>query len=108
EAGYTAGERAAADDVARKAEGLFRRLQQAVEAAEKARHDALERSRGDIIKLARVIAEKVVRTHIEDDDEVVARLLEELLPRWEGVDGITIRCHPDEVKEAQAYLEESG
>lgn len=108
EAGYSAGERAAADDVARKAEGLFRRMQQAVEAAEKARHDAVERSREDIIKLARAIAEKVVRRHIEDDDEVVARLLEELLPRWQGVGAITIRCHPEEAEEAQEYLEESG
>lgn len=108
EAGYMAGQREAADEVANRAEGLFRRLQQAMETVEKARHGVVERSRGDIVKLALAIAEKIVRERIENDDEIAARLLDELLPRWEGVGGVTVRCHPDEAEEAQEYLEESG
>lgn len=103
--GYGLGEQAAREEMSREADALLGLLRSAIESAQRAYEEALARARGDILKLALAIAEKIIRNHVETDPAAIEGLLDDLLPRWEGAAQMTIRCHPDDAAVIEAYLE---
>lgn len=103
--GLGEGEQAARERVNKEATALLSALRTVVDAAERARHTMVEQAREDILKLSLAIAEKIVRREVSSGPEVALRLLDELLPRWEGVQRLVVRCHPDDALPISQYLE---
>lgn len=106
EAGLIEGQRTAREQVHDEAAALLQALRTAVDTAERTREAIIEQARSDILKLALAIAEKIVRREVYTQPDVVLRLLDELLPRWEGVQRLVVRCHPDDAEAISRYLEE--
>lgn len=105
EAGYAAGKAAAEADVAARVQGLLTALQEEVQSLRASREALLREAEGSLLKLAVALAEKIIRKELKLDPDATRRLLEDLLPRWEGADRIIIRCHPQEVETLRAYVE---
>ncbi len=92
--GLTAGTEAARDEVAEQAASLLSLLQNSVEEAAAQRGRSLALLEEDFLKLAVILAEKIMRREVDSDMTWLQPLIGEALNRMANAEDITIHVSP--------------
>lgn len=92
--GYAQGERSGAEAAARQGEAMLRRLSETIEEVAALRTDLLHRSEKDIVRVALVIAERVLHREVSLDRELILAMAHIAIDRLGNRASATIRLHP--------------
>jgi flagellar assembly protein FliH len=92
--GYAQGERSGAEAAARQGEAMLRRLSETIEEVAALRADLLHRSERDLVRVALVIAERVLHREISLDRELLLAMAHVAIDRLGNRASATIRLHP--------------
>jgi len=92
--GYAQGERSGAEAAARQGEAMLRRLSETIEEVAALRTDLLHRSEQDIVRVALVIAERVLHREVSLDRELILAMAHIAIDRLGNRASATIRLHP--------------
>lgn len=106
EAGYQEGIRQGREQGLAQAREILQRLESLVERVVRLREELLARHEEDVVKLSLAVAEKVIGRVVEEDREVAARTVRQLLAQVEGATEIRIRVHPQDLPGVEAHQEE--
>jgi len=69
------------------------------------RQRALEQSRDDIVQLAQLVAERVLRDHLTSNPEQFLSFAEKCIAEARGSSRLTVHAHPEDVAQLQSQLE---
>lgn len=92
--GYAQGERSGAEAAARQGEAMLRRLSETIEEVAALRTDLLHRSERDIVRVALIIAERVLHREVSLDRELILAMAHIAIDRLGNRASATIRLHP--------------
>lgn len=92
--GYAQGERSGAEAAARQGEAMLRRLSETIEEVAALRTDLLHRSEKDIVRVALIIAERVLHREVSLDRELILAMAHIAIDRLGNRASATIRLHP--------------
>jgi flagellar assembly protein FliH len=92
--GYAQGERSGAEVAARQGEAMLRRLSETIEEVAALRTDLLRRSEHDLVRVALLIAERVLHREVTLDRELLLAMAHVAIDRLGNRASATIRLHP--------------
>jgi flagellar biosynthesis/type III secretory pathway protein FliH len=92
--GYAQGERSGAEAAARQGDAMLRRLSETIEEVAALRADLLRRSERDLVRVALVIAERVLHREVSLDRELILAMAHIAIDRLGNRASATIRLHP--------------
>jgi len=75
---------------------VFRSLREAIDATMRLREKVLRESEEDLLKLAIMVARKIVQQEIRHDPQILANIVGETVSCCSDLDKITIRLNPDD------------
>jgi flagellar biosynthesis/type III secretory pathway protein FliH len=102
--GESEGFEAARTQAAKSAEKLISMWNEALGAFEAERAKLLVAAREDVLKIAIMLAQRVVGRIVEVDPQVASRQLEQLLPMVLSRTSLIVRCHPQDAEELTRLL----
>ncbi|BAS27499.1 FliH/SctL family protein [Limnochorda pilosa] len=106
ESGFEEGVRQGRAQGLDEAREVLHRLEGLVDRVVRLREELLARHEEDVVKLSLAVAEKVIGRVVEEDREVAARTVRQLLNQVAGATEIRIRIHPDDLPAVRAHEEE--
>ena len=92
--GYAQGERSGAEAAARQGDAMLRRLSETIEEVAALRADLLRRSERDLVRVALLIAERVLHREVTLDRELLMAMAHVAIDRLGNRASATIRLHP--------------
>jgi flagellar assembly protein FliH len=92
--GYAQGERSGAEAAARQGEAMLRRLSETIQEVVTLRADLLRRSERDLVRVALIIAERVLHREVSLDRELILAMAHIAIDRLGNRASATIRLHP--------------
>ncbi len=92
--GFTEGMETGRSEAHDEAKQLIQSLEKTIETACEARAEALKQLEPDFLKLALLLAEKIMRRQISEDPTWLAPVISDALERLSAANEITIRIHP--------------
>lgn len=85
---------------------LLKQIEQILDTAKKKHEEILKAAEEEIVDLAILVAEKIIRREVEKDSEVVISTIKEALKRLTAKEEITIRVNIDEVGVVKEHKDE--
>lgn len=81
---------------------VFRSLREAIDATMRLREKVLRDSEEDLLKLAIMVARKIIQQEISHDPQILANIVAETISCCSDLDRITIRLNPDDCSRVSA------
>lgn len=81
---------------------VFRSLREAIDATMRLREKVLRDSEEDLLKLAIMVARKIIQQEIRQDPQILANIVAETVSCCSDLDKITIRLNPDDCSRVSA------
>jgi flagellar assembly protein FliH len=94
--GYAQGERSGAEAAARQGDAMLRRLSDTIGEVAALRADLLHRSERDLVRVALLIAERVLHREVSLDRELILAMAHIAIDRLGNRASATIRLHPSD------------
>ncbi len=99
--GFTEGLEQGRQEAMEQAQTLIQTLETTVQAAVQARSEALKQQEADFLKLALLLAEKIIRRQITENPSWLRPIVDEALERLSTAEHIVIRIHPKDYQPLQ-------
>ena len=81
---------------------VFRSLREGIDAITRLREKVLRNSEEDLLKLAIMVARKIIQQEIKHDPKILANIVAEAISSCSDLDRITIRLNPDDCSRVSA------
>ena len=88
--GYKEGKILAEDEINKKNEGLIAELCKQIYTVEESKEDIIKKYEKDLIKLSIDIAEKIIRTKLSQNDELIKNILNNAIKDYRNVEWVKI------------------
>lgn len=103
--GFEAGRSSGREMAEQKLEAVLARFAESIAALARTRRDLVRETEADLIRLAVVIAEKVVREHLEAHPEAVLPMVREALEKVKEAAPVTLYLSADDYERVKEFLE---